>query len=248
MRESAAPNYTVFAVCRMPKMADVLTALAPVLTALIGAGGVLIATRQSNSNNRNLKLIELEDQNERTKRQEKREAYLELLRTYRMLVQYMAQISHTDLGQQFQTDVASVHEVNDRLNRLFPELEIAGSEEVKDVYQEISAAADECNRVLYEETEKRFAAFEQRGIAPTSQQKAAIWNEVSAEIRKVYEGMGVERLYAQLRTLIQKELGFASSDTPLTPTAEEQAKLHEQVLKLDHMKLRAGQHGSENEG
>lgn len=70
------------------------------LTALITAGGVLVATWLSNRHNRQLKLVELREQTSRTIRQEKREVYLELLRTNRMSVQYAVQLGYMDLGQQ----------------------------------------------------------------------------------------------------------------------------------------------------
>ena len=221
--------------------ADLLIPLAPALTALITATAVLIASRQSNSNNRDLKMIEIEEQKERSKRQEKREVYLELLRTYRMLVQYTAQISYTDLGQQFQTDQASVREIADRLNRLYPELEIAGSDEITDLYQRISTVAARCNRALFEETEKRFAPFDQRRVHPSPQQKEVIWREVSAEIRKVYDDVGMEQLYAHLRIQIRKELGFASPSESSVLGPEDATRLHERMLNLDQMRLRADQ-------
>lgn len=47
--------------------------------------------------NHDLKMIELGEQKESTKRQEMREVYLELLRAYRMSVQYAAQMGYMGL-------------------------------------------------------------------------------------------------------------------------------------------------------
>lgn len=187
-----------------------LTALAAIFAPLVTAGGVLLANLLSNKHNRNLKSIELREQRTQTKRHEKREVYLELLRAYRMSVQYSAQMGFMELGQQLQVDIASIDEATEKFRRLIPELEIVGSEEVRDVSQELYAATSRCNDVMYVESERRFAAFDRIAQQPSSQQKAAIWQEVSTEIRKVYEEANMESLYAQLRTQIRKELGFSS--------------------------------------
>jgi hypothetical protein len=70
-------------------------------------------------------------------------------------------------------------------------------------------------------------------------QAATIWNEVSAEVQKVYVEMGLENLYAQLRTRIRQELSFTPPEASPLPSAEEQAKLHRQLMNLDQMRLRS---------
>ena len=221
-----------------------MTALAAIFAPLVTAGGVLFATRISNKHNRDLKLIELGEQQESTKRQERREVYLELLRTYRMSVQYAAQMGYMALGQQLSVDIEAVDEATEKFRRLIPELEIVGSDEVRDLSQELYTATATCNDVMYIESENRFAAFDRAGKQPTPQQKAAIWKEVSAEVQKVYEGMGMENLYSQLRTQIRKELGFISPATDPIPSVEEAKKLHKQLLNVDQMRLRSSQQGS----
>jgi hypothetical protein len=181
-----------------------LTALAAIFAPLITAGGVLLANVLSNRHARDLKMIELGEQRTQTKRQEKREVYLDLLRSYRMSVQYAAQMGYMALGQQLSVDIASVDEATEKLRRLIPELEIVGSDEVRDLSQELYTATARCNDVMYMESEKRFAAFDRAGKQPSPRQKAAIWDEVSVEVQKVYQEAGMERLYAQLRTQIRK--------------------------------------------
>ncbi len=198
--------------------------------------------------NRDLKMLELEEQSESTKRQERREVYLELLRAYRMSVQYAAQMGYMVLGQQLQVDIKTVDEARERFRRLIPELEIVGSEEVRDLSQELYTATAKCNDVMYVESEKRFATFDQLGRQPSPQQKAVIWQEVSSEVQKVYEGMNIENLYAQLRTQIRKELGFASPNTEPTLGPEEAKKLHRQLLNIDQMRLRSSQQNTNDNG
>lgn len=225
-----------------------LTALAAIITPLVTAGGVLLANLISNKHNRNLKIIELGEQRTQTKRQEKREVYLELLRVYRMSVQYAAQMGFMELGQQLQVDIASVDEASEKFRRLIPELEIVGSEKVRDLSQELYASTARCNDIMYVESEKRFATFDRTGQQPSPQQKAAIWEEVSKEVQKVYVQIGMEDLYAQLRAQIRKELGFDSLETSLLPGAEEAAKLHKQILNNDQMRLRSSRQKGRNEG
>jgi hypothetical protein len=145
------------------------------------------------------------------------------------------------LGQQLQVDIAAITEAQDRFARLIPELEIVGSEEVRDLAQELYTATSLCNDVMFHESEKRFAAFDQARKQPTPQQAAAMWDEVSAEVQKVYEQTGMENLYARLRTQIRKELGFTSPETPSLPSPEEADKLHKQLMNLDQMRLRSGE-------
>lgn len=218
-----------------------LTALAAIFAPLITAGGVLLANLLSNKHARDLKMIELSEQRTQTKRQERRDVCLELLRAYRMSVQYAVQISHMALGQQLQVDIASIDEATDKFRRLIPELEIVGSEEIRDLSQELYAATATCNDVMYIESEKRFATFRQLDKEPSKQQKEAIWEEVRAEVQKAYEGTGMESLYDQLRTQIKKELGFLPSDANLIPSSEEARKLHRQLLNNDQMRLRSSQ-------
>jgi hypothetical protein len=198
--------------------------------------------------NRDLKTMELGEQREGMKRQERREVYLDLLSAYRMSVQYAAQMGHMALGQQFQVDIRTVEETQERFKRLIPELEIVGSDEVKDLLQELYRATARCNDVMYTESEKRFTPFDQRGQQPTPQQTAAIWKEVSAEVQQVYEEMSMEGLYAQLRTQIRKELGFTSQDTDPTLSPEEAKKLHSQLLNMDQMRLRSTQQNTGEKG
>jgi hypothetical protein len=224
-----------------------LTALAAIFAPLITAGGVLLANVLSNRHSRDLKMIEIGEQRTQTKRQERREVYLELLRSYRMSVQYAAQMGYMALGQQLSVDLASVDEATEKFRRLIPELEIVGSDEVRDLSQELYTATARCNDVMYVESERRFAAFDKAGKQPSPQQTATIWEEVSAEVQKVYEEMGMENLYAQLRTQIRKELGFTSPEADPIPGLEEAKKLHKQLLNVDQMRLRSSQQGDEGQ-
>jgi hypothetical protein len=94
-----------------------------------------LANVLSNRHSRDLKMIEIGEQRTQTKRQERREVYLELLRSYRMSVQYAAQMGYMALGQQLSVDLASVDEATEKFRRLIPELEIVGSDEVRDLSQ-----------------------------------------------------------------------------------------------------------------
>lgn len=145
-----------------------------------------------------------------------------------------------------QVDIRSVDEATEKFRRLIPELEIVGSEEVRDLSQELYTATAKCNDVMYIESEKRFATFEQLGGQPSPQQKAAIWEEVSAEIQKVYEGTGMESLYAQLRTRIRKELGFTAPESHSLFSPEEANKLHRQILNNDQMRLRSSRQDTDD--
>lgn len=239
----------------MPELSTLIPIIPALIIPLATLLGVWITQRNNRKtklieleHSRDLKMIEIEDQMQQTQRQEKREVYLEVLRAYRMSVQYSAQLSHMALGQQLQVDIASVYEGTDKFRRLLPELEIVGSEEVRDFFQELYSATAKCNNVMYVESEKRFSPFDQRGIHPSPQQKAAIWEEVSAEVRKVYEVRGMENLYAQLRTQIRKGLGFTSQDTDLMPSPEAAKKLHTQLLNVDQMRLRSGQQDRSDKG
>lgn len=50
-----------------------------------------------------------------------------------MSIQYTARLGFMELGQQSQVDTASVDEATDKVRRLIPELEIAGSGDARDL-------------------------------------------------------------------------------------------------------------------
>ena len=211
------------------------------LTALITAGGVLFATWLSNRHNRQLKLIELREQTARTIRQEKREVYLELLKTNRMSVQYAVQLGYMDLGQQLSVDVETIEAASTRFGRLIPELELVASREVYDLSQKLYTATARCNDTMYRESEKRFASVVCPGGELTPEQKISIWEEVRGEVQKVYEQQDMEQLYGQVRNQIRQELGFLALDPSLVPTPEEIEKLRRELAALDQMRLRSNQ-------
>lgn len=224
-----------------------LTALAAIFAPLITAGGVLLANVLSNRHTRDLKMIEIDEQKAQTKRQEKREAYVELLRAYRRAVQYAAQMGHMGLGQQLRIDPAYSDEAEARFGKLIPELEIVGSGKVNDLAQELYAATARCNDVMYVESEKRFAAFDRAGVEATPQQKTAIWEEVSVKVQHAYEQSEMENLYAQLRRQIRKELGYVPQEDDSKLSLEEADKLHRQILNNDQMRLKADQQSNDSE-
>lgn len=209
---------------------------AAVFTALITAGGVLIATWLSNRHNRGLKLIEIREQTALTLRQEKREVYLEVLRANRLSVQYVIQLSHMDLGEQLRVDTDAIDAASERFRKLIPELEIVGSSEVYDLSQELYAGVSRCNAAMYRESEQRFSAYDRAGEQPTPEQGEAIWEEVRTEVQKVYEGLDMEGLYGRLRNQIRRELGFLALEPDLVPTPEETRKLREELANLDQLR------------
>jgi hypothetical protein len=96
-----------------------------------------------------------------------------------------------------------------------------------------------CNEKMYMESEQRFVEFELMDEEPSPEQKLAIWEEVRAEVQKLYDELGMELLYSQLRNRIREELGFLVLDPTLVPTAAELKKLRKELSNLDQMKLRS---------
>jgi hypothetical protein len=209
------------------------------LTALITAGGVLFATWLANRHNRQLKLLELREETARTIRQEKREVYLELLRANRRAVQYAVQISHMGLDQQLTVDLSAMNAASDKFGELIPELELVASREVYDLSQELYRAMSRRNEKMYLESEQRFVEFDRKYKEPSLEQKIAIWEEVRVEVQKIYDELGMEQRYSQLRNRIREELGFLALDPSLVPTTEELKKLRKELSNLDQMRLRA---------
>jgi hypothetical protein len=209
------------------------------LTALITAGGVLFATWLANRHNRQLKLLELREETARTIRQEKRKVYLELLRANRRAVQYAVQISHMGLDQQLTVDLSAMNAASDKFGELIPELELVASREVYDLSQELYRAMSRRNEKMYLESEQRFVEFDRKYKEPSLEQKIAIWEEVRVEVQKIYDELGMEQRYSQLRNRIREELGFLALDPSLMPTTEELKKLRKELSNLDQMRLRA---------
>lgn len=216
-----------------------MSVISTILTALITASGVLFATWLSNRHNRQLKLVELREQTARTIRQEKREVYLELLRTNRRSVQYAVQLGYMDLGQQLSVDISEIDAASARFGQLIPELELVASREVYELSQELYKAMARCNDTMYRESEKRFIPFDRSGEEPTQEQKIAIWEEVRGEVQKVYEQQSMEQIYGQVRNQIRQELGFLALDPSLVPTTEEVEKLRRELSSLDQMRSRS---------
>ncbi len=212
--------------------------LAALTTALAALGGVWL----TNKHNRRLKLIELREQTALTIRQEKREVYLQLLRSYRTLAQYAVQIGHMSLEQQLRVDVDALDAVSEESQRLIPELELVASRPIYDLSQRLYAASSRCSDTMYHESERRFAGFERDnpGREPSREEKEAIWEEVRAEVQKVYEQQGIEQLYGQLRNQVREELGFLALDPGLVPTPEETARLRRELANLDQLPTESG--------
>lgn len=207
--------------------------LAALATALAALGSAWLTNRH----NRGLKLIELREQTALTIRQEKREVYLQLLRSYRALAQYAVQMGHMGLEQQLRVDVDALDAVSEESQRLIPELELVASRPIYDLTQQLYAASSRCSDTMYHESERRFAGFERDnpGREPSPEEKAAIWEEVRAEVQKVYEEQDIERLYSQLRNQVREELGFLALDPGLVPTPEDTAKLRRELANLDQL-------------
>ena len=194
--------------------------VATLLTALITAGGVLFATWLANRHNRQLKL-------------------LELLRANRRAVQYALQINHMGLDQQLTVDLNAMNAASEKFGELIPELELVASREVYDLSQELYRAMSRCNERMYLESERRFVEFDRKNKEPSLEQKVAIWEEVRAEVQKLYDELGMEQLYSQLRNRIREELGYLALDPSLVPTTEELKKLRKELSNLDQMRLRS---------
>lgn len=216
--------------------------LIALLTALVTATAALGAAWITSRHNRGLKVIELREQTARTIRQEKREVYLELLKANRMLVQYAVQMGYMGLGQQLQVNIGAVAAASDRFQRMIPELELVASRPIYDLSQRLYAATSRCTDAMYRESERRFADLERDNPdqSPSPEQKAAIWEEVRAEVQKVYEEQGIEGLYRQLRNQVREELGFLVLDPTLVPTPEETAKLRRELANLDQIPNKHG--------
>lgn len=179
-----------------------ITLITAVIAAAAALGGALIAQRYT----RDLKIIELREQTARTIRQEKREVYLELLKANRIAVQYASQLGYMALGQQLQVDPNAMDTASDKFKNLIPELEIVASRKIYDLSQELYTATSRCIDTMYRENERRFAEFKRRNPGkerPTPEQAAVIWEEVRAEVQKVYEEQGIEKLYRRLRNQVR---------------------------------------------
>lgn len=220
------------------------------LAALATALAALGAAWLTNRHNRGLKLIELREQTALTIRQEKREVYLQLLRSYRTLAQYAVQMGHMGLEQQLRVDVDALDAVSEESQRLIPELELVASRPIYDLSQQLYAASSRCSDTMYHESERRFAGLERGnpGREPSPEEKEAIWEEVRAEVQKVYEGQGIEMLYGRLRNQVREELGFLALDPGLVPTPEETARLRKELSNLDQLPTIRGPAGGPARG
>jgi len=91
---------------------------------------------------------------------------------------------------------------------------------------------------MYRENERRFQKFRSDNPEqpqPSQAQAEAIWEEVRAEVQKIYEEQEIENLYRQLRDQIRQELGFLALDPSLVPTAEATEKLRKELANRDQI-------------
>src|SRR5215204_6542333 len=205
----------------------------PIIGGIIALFSVKIAQRH----NRDVKILEIREQTVRTLRQEKREAYLELLRVNRMSAQYATQLGYMALGQQLQVNPNALVAASEKYKDLIPELEIVASGRIYDLAQQLYTAASQCQDTMFRESEQRFQEYERNNPnqEPSPEQKAAIWEEVRAKVQKVFEGQGIVQLYFQLRNQIKQELGFLALDPKLVPSPEELEKLRQEFAKRDQL-------------
>lgn len=214
-------------------MIALLTALG---AALITAIATLIAVSISQKHNRELKIIELREETARMIRQEKREVYLEVLKSNKMAVQYAVQLGYMSLGQQLRVDPDALDAASNKFEELIPEIEIVASREIYDLSQRLYQATSACMDTMYRENERYFEEFARRHPdqdRPSSEQAKAIWEKVRARVQEEYEKQGIDRLYHQLRSQIREELGFLALDPSLVPTLEETEKLRKELINLN---------------
>lgn len=243
----------------MPDYSTLIPFAAPAVT-LIGAIAALFGVWLTQKNNRETKLIELEhnrelkemelehnrklklldirEQTARTIRGEKREAYLELLRAYRITVGYTVFMGEMSVGQDIAIKVNKIKEALERLQGLMSDLDLVASPKIRDLAQKLYVATARCQDVMYRENERLFnenANLLDRGRHSQEELSAtaeSIWKQVQAEVQKAFEEQGVHELFGQLRNQTREELGIMAIDPKLVPPPEELEELRREINTL----------------
>ncbi len=215
--------------------ATALAASAALGASLVTAIATLIGVWISQRNSRQLKIIELREETARTIRQEKREVYLEVLKSNKIAVQYAVQMGYMSLGQQLRVNPDALDVASERFGELIPEIEIVASREIYDLSQRLYTATSSCIDTMYRENERLFAEFEREypGQQLTQEQAEAIWERVRAKVQEEYERQEINQLYMRLRNRIKEELGFLALDPSLAPTSEETEGLRRELIELN---------------
>jgi hypothetical protein len=223
--------------------ASLLYVLAVPIATLVG---VWITQRNSRKTkqmeleaNRKLKLIELREQTASTIRTEKREVYLEILRAYRLTVDYWRGMGEWSLRESLQVDDRRIQEVQKSFEDLIVQAELVSSAPIYDLTRKLKTATDKCWHTHYTVNERLLAEnadlLDKQKHSPKEVEATAeaIWGQVRAEIRIVFEDEEIERLYIRLRNQIREELGFLALSPSLVPTPEELAELNREVKELE---------------
>lgn len=220
-----------------------LSVLAVPITALFVMGVSQWNARKTKrielESNRKLKLIELREQTAKMIREEKREVYLDVLRAYRTAVKYWKQMGEWSLRETLQVDSERIVEVHKSFQELIVQAELVASAPVYDLARRLNEAMDRCWQTHYNVNERLFKEnaqlLDSQTRSPEQIQAAheAIWEQVRAEIKKVFEEQNTEQLYVSLRNQIRSELGFLSLSPELVPTQEELESLSKDMNELN---------------
>ena len=221
----------------------VLSVLAVPISTLVGVWLTQRSNRKTKQTeleeNRKLRLIELREQTAKTIREEKREVYLEILRAYRLTVDYWRGMGEWSVIETLQVDEERIEEVRKSFEDLIVQAELVASAPIYDLTRRLNEATERCWHTHHTVNEQLFAEnahlLDKQTRPPEEVQATAeaIWQQVRAEIKEVFEEEDVEGLYVALRNQIREELGFLALSPSLVPTPEELEELNQEMRELE---------------